>query len=218
MLYSACNFHGPGLRGQRASQAPFSAFVNLKGNIGLLLYKLRERQSGGPGQSQGALPAAAVPVAPSPARGREQGMARPRAPSPPGRGGGNGVGDILQAHPPNSWAAGVPRLASSKATLATCLLAASNKWHIPGASPAGEREKERLEGLRSSLEVGGKLFPCCLKFHHLKRLPLSALSCWSHSTLNTHQASTKARAALFLKSQGHLAGLGKTWGQIPYKH
>lgn len=216
MLYSVCNFHGPGLRGQRASRAPFSAFVNLKGNIGLLFYKLRERQSRGPRRPQGALPAAAVPAAPLlPEDGsRGQRGHKHRVPL----GGKNGVGEIFQAHPPNSWAAGVPRLATSKATLATCLLAASNKWHIPAASPAGEREKERLEGLRSSSEVGGKLFPCCLKFHHLKRLPLSALPCWSHSTLNTHQASTKARAALFLKSQGHLAGLGKTWGQIPYKH
>lgn len=84
VLYSACNFHGPGLQGQRASRAPFSAFVNLKGNIGLLLYKLREMQSGGPGRSQGALPATAMPEAPSPARGWERGTARPQAPSPPG--------------------------------------------------------------------------------------------------------------------------------------
>lgn len=121
-------------------------------------------------------------------------------------------------YPPNSWAGRALCLASSKATLATCLLTASNKWHIPGASPAGEQQKGRLEGLCSSSEVGGKLLPCCLKFHHLKYLPLSALSCWSHSTLSAHQASTKARAALVLKSQRHLAGLGKTWGQIPYKN
>ena len=173
------------------------------------MYKSRERQSGCPGCSASCSHAGSS----SPAQGWEQGTARPQTPSP--LGWKKRVGDILQAHPANGWAARVPRLAPSKATLATSLLAASNKWHSPGASPAGEREKERVEGLCSSSEVGGKLFPCCLKFHHLKRLPLSALPCWSHSTLNTHQASTKARAALFLKSQGHLAGLGKTWGQIP---
>lgn len=150
-------------------------------------------------------------TASSPACGREQGTARPRARVHWGEKWG-------WRYPLNSWTGRAPHLASSKATLATCLLTASNKWHIPGASPAGERQKGRLEGLRSSSEVGGKLLPCCLKFHHLKYLPLSALSCWSHSALNAHQASTKARAALVLKSQGHLAGLEKTWGQIPYKN
>lgn len=150
-------------------------------------------------------------TAPSPAQGQSRGQPGHKHRVPWGEKWGWG-------HPPNSWAGRAPSLASSKATLATCLLTASNKQHIPGASPAGERQKGTLGGLRSSSEVGGKLLPCCLKFHHLKYHPLPALSCWSHSTLSAHHASTKARAALVLKSQGHLAGLGKTWGQIPYKN
>lgn len=80
-----CNFHGPGLRGQRASQAPSPAFVNLKGNISLCLYKLQERKSWGPGMSQGTPLAASVPLTPFPAQGWQQGRARPQALSSPGR-------------------------------------------------------------------------------------------------------------------------------------
>lgn len=182
----------------------------------MLLYKLRARQSRGAGAVAGRSAGCSRAGGSSPARGWSRGWQGHKGP-PEGKkwGWGHGLGTSCQH---TLLTAGQPRLAPSKATLATCLLAASNKWHVPGASPAGEREKERLGGLRSSSEVGGKLGPCCLKFHRLKRLPHSARSCWSHSTLNAPQASAKASAALFLKSQGHLAGLGKTWGQIPYKH
>lgn len=147
------------------------------------LYKLRERQSRGPGCAQGALPAPAVPLSPLLPVDRSRGQRGHEHRVPWGEKWGWG-------YPPNSWAGRAPRLASSKATLATCLLTASNKWHIPGASPAGERQKGRLEGLCSSSEVGGKLLPCCLKFHHLKYLPLPVLSCWSHSTTQS-RALTK---------------------------
>lgn len=44
-------------------------------------------------------------------------------------------------------------------TLATFLLTASNKWHIPGASPAGEPQKGRLERALLQLRSGWKIAP-----------------------------------------------------------
>jgi len=45
-LHTACNFHGPRFQGQRASQSPASAFVNLKENISCTCINFRPGYAG----------------------------------------------------------------------------------------------------------------------------------------------------------------------------
>lgn len=127
----------------------------------MLLYKLRERQSWGRG-SHGALCCLQPHQCPAPAwdrsrtqQGHEHQILQGIKKMGSGTSPEHSQQQLLQAQ---RW---LGSLAPAKAPLATCLLAAAAKCHVPRASPAGEREKEAgraLLQLRSGWKIG-PLFP-----------------------------------------------------------